>query len=532
MKKNSLYESWLRASIRTKFNMILIAMFLSIIVAAGINIYIMTISLQKNGDILTQITQCQRVQEALDEEESQMRTYMMEQTAGSRKDYEKACTRTAAAIEQLPFSLDQIDEDRYARTWNLRNGYEHYAQLRDEVVDAWEKNNENVRQLYDVYDIQSYLSAYAGNLTELAVNAASDAYDAQRPIIQSIPSISILLAFVVLLAVLTASRSLNTSVVEPIRRLSVSAAKIADRDFSEKDISVPNKDEVGRLVASFNTMKHSTEENIKTLEENQKLSEQLHKDEMERARLENQLETAKLDLLKSQINPHFLFNTLGTIAGMAEIEDADGTRRMIQSLSNIFRYNLHTTDSFIALSNELSVCRDYLFLQKMRFGSRLNYSYEIAENVNPEEIMVPVFCLQPLIENAISHGIIKKEQGGEIVVRVTKEDNRALIVVADTGVGIPKDKLQRMRRELESGQTGTEVHIGVGNIYRRIHSIYKSGNMTIDSLEGEGTRVTLVIPCTEETGKIYSGLKTDGGAEKASAEQEEAEHADNPDCGR
>ena len=490
----------MQTSIRTKFNVILIVMFLSIIVAAGINIYIMILSLRKNGEILTQITQCQRVQEALNEEESQMRAYMMEQTAGSRQDYMEACTRTAAAIEQLPFSLDRIDEDRYARTWNLRNSYEHYAQLRDEVVDAWEKNNENVRQLYDVYDIQSYISTYAGNLTELAVNAASDAYDAQRPVIQSIPYLSILMAFVVLLALLTASRSLNTSIVEPIRKLSVFAAKIADKDFSEEDIYVPNQDEVGRLVASFNTMKHSTEESIKTLEENQKLSEQLHRDEMERARLENQLETTKLDLLQSQINPHFLFNTLGTIAGMAEIEDADGTRRMIQSLSNIFRYNLHTTDSFIALSNELNVCRDYLFLQKMRFGSRLNYSYEIAENVNPEEIMVPVFCLQPLIENAISHGIAKKEQGGEIVVRVTQEDDGVQIVVADTGVGIPQDKLQRMRRELKNGQTGTDVHIGVGNIYRRIHSIYENGDMTVDSLEGKGTRVTLIIPCKDENG--------------------------------
>ena len=135
---------------------------------------------------------------------------------------------------------------------------------------------------------------------------------------------------------------------------------------------------------------------------------------MERAEMEKRLETTRMDLLQSQIKPHFLFNTLNSISGMAEIEDAEVTDSMIRSLSRLFRYNLHTSDQFVSLSQELEVARDYLYLQKMRFGDRVQYEV-LPEPGSSEaqklgDINVPVFLLQPLVENAVLHGIAKKEQ--------------------------------------------------------------------------------------------------------------------------
>ena len=161
-------------------------------------------------------------------------------------------------------------------------------------------------------------------------------------------------------------------------------------------------------------MKHATRKNIQTLEENQRLAEQLHREAMERAEMEKRLETTRMDLLQSQIKPHFLFNTLNSISGMAEIEDAEVTDSMIRSLSRLFRYNLHTSDQFVSLSQELEVARDYLYLQKMRFGDRVQYEV-LPEPGSSEaqklgDINVPVFLLQPLVENAVLHGIAKKEQ--------------------------------------------------------------------------------------------------------------------------
>ena len=102
---------------------------------------------------------------------------------------------------------------------------------------------------------------------------------------------------------------------------------------------------------------------------------------------------------------------------MAELEDAEKTDSMIRSLSRLFRYNLHTTDQFVSLSQELEVNRDYLYLQKMRFGDRVQYEFipepgsREAESLS--DIQVPVFLLQPLVENAVIHGISRKEQGGK-----------------------------------------------------------------------------------------------------------------------
>ena len=122
---------------------------------------------------------------------------------------------------------------------------------------------------------------------------------------------------------------------------------------------------------------------------------------MEKMELEKRLEAARMELLKSQINPHFLFNTLNIIACMARLEDASTTEKMITSMSNLFRYNLKTTEQIVPLEQELKVVKDYMYIQKMRFGNRIRYAYSIE--VEEAVVRIPAFTLQPLVENAIVH---------------------------------------------------------------------------------------------------------------------------------
>ena len=266
-------------------------------------------------------------------------------------------------------------------------------------------------------------------------------------------------------------------------------------------------DELGELVAAFNKMKHAARNNIETLQENQRLSEKLHQEELDRTVMAKQLETIRLDLLQSQINPHFLFNTLNTISGMAQIEDAETTDKMIRALSGIFRYNLHTVEQFVSLSQELSVSDDYMYLQKMRFGDRLTYSVK-TDGVDTDQIMVPVFLLQPIIENAVNHGVIKKEQGGHVETRVRLEDGNVHITVEDDGVGMSDDAYRKLMEDLEKAASPgfaaaapkeeRHVGIGLGNIYQRIHQIYREGQMLITTKEGEGTRIEIILPQDEK----------------------------------
>jgi sensor histidine kinase YesM len=267
--------------------------------------------------------------------------------------------------------------------------------------------------------------------------------------------------------------------------------------LEENDIQVSNRDELGELVDSFNRMKHATRKNIQTLEENQQLAEQLHKEALERAEMEKRLETTRMDLLQSQIKPHFLFNTLNTISGMAELEDAEKTDSMIRSLSRLFRYNLHTTDQFVSFSQEPEVVRDYLYLQQMRFGDRVQY--ELPDPSDPQassfgSIMVPVFPLQPLVENAVIHGIAKKEQGGRITISTEQTDDAFKIRVADTGVGMDPDTLDGLMSALRGEPSDVHVGIGIGNLYKRLETLYGPDSMRISSTAGEGTQVDITIP--------------------------------------
>ena len=198
----------------------------------------------------------------------------------------------------------------------------------------------------------------------------------------------------------------------------------------------------------------------------------------------------RLQMLKSQINPHFLFNTLNMIASTAQIEDAVATEKMITALSRLFRYNLKSAGTVMPLERELKIIQDYMYLQKMRFGQRVRYDTDCA----PEtlDVLVPSFVLQPLVENSIKHGLSKESKGGRIFIRTWMRGERLWISVSDTGVGMEEERLQQIRAALNDG-TENEIGIGVGNIYRRVHGLYEDGEMFIYSKKGCGTAVQLAF---------------------------------------
>ena len=207
----------------------------------------------------------------------------------------------------------------------------------------------------------------------------------------------------------------------------------------------------------------------------------------------------KLELLKSQINPHFLFNTLNVISGMARLEEAQTTEKMILALSSLFRYNLKTPEQFVLLAKELNVAADYMYLQQMRFGERIRY--ELDCKARQELVMVPAFTFQPLVENAIIHGIAPKEEGGSIRIVVMQKENRLRIAIGDDGIGMTEEELQQLKNRLKTADAG-HGGIGLGNVYRRITAMYPDGDFEICSKKDAGTVIVIDIPCREETGDM------------------------------
>ena len=424
---SKLKNYWLRLSIGSKMRVFILLLLLVIVIAAGFNFYTLQFSVGDVSQILEEISCCETAQDAMRAEEEAFRAYVRTPSEDHLEILDQAVTHSQSTIFLLPYEYEEIGAERYARTWRIRNAYQSYSTQRDSIRDrvtaygnsydvatALDSDRATVDLLYRVYDMQGYLNGYLQTISQLTVDHASKMYDLKYPMLQSLPFLQVMAYIVLTIAAFSFVGLFSSSIMTPIRELAADSRNISQGHLTETDVTVNNKDELGELVESFNKMKHATRKNIQTLEENQRLAEQLHREAMERAEMEKRLETTRMDLLQSQIKPHFLFNTLNSISGMAEIEDAEVTDSMIRSLSRLFRYNLHTSDQFVSLSQELEVARDYLYLQKMRFGDRVQYEV-LPEPGSSEaqklgDINVPVFLLQPLVENAVLHGIAKKEQ--------------------------------------------------------------------------------------------------------------------------
>ena len=446
-------------------------------------------------------SRCNDFQEALDQEIRAFEHYVRNADQESRDTYRVACVRTERCLWSLPSEYRRIGKERSARTWNIRNAYEGYKVYRDDVAEGNKTGSEFVDELYYVYKMQEYLQGYTGRLVQITMAEGTEEYQKEAAMFSNIPYIIVAISIALMIIAIWLTKILSNSVAKPIVSLAASTRKIAANDFDEPDLIIENKDEMGELVTAFNVMKHSTKGYIATMKENNKMQELLHKEELERSEMEKQLGSARLELLKSQINPHFLFNTLNMIACTAKLEDAVDTEKMILSLGNLFRYNLKTREQTVTLDRELKIVNDYMYLQKMRFGSRIKY--RLSLETDAADVIIPSLSLQPLVENAVVHGLSKKETGGILHIRIWKKDRMLILSVADTGLGMSQERCEEVAAAMKEHRTA-KIGIGLGNIYKRVHMMYQKGDLRIYSREGKGTVIQLMIPQGEETqGKKY-----------------------------
>ncbi len=482
---------WLTISIKKKIGIFAVMVILIMALSATFSICIMNFSLGGFNTILNDNSRCHDFQEALDLEIESFADYIRDATPDTKDQYVLSCVRTERCLRSLPFDYARIGTERYARTWSILNGYETYQAYRDELAETQVRESDFVERLYRVYKMQEYLQTYARRLVQVTLKEGNDSYQEKVPVFYNMPYLILAISAVLMGFVMFLTKILSNALVSPAVLLAQCARKIAKNDFTGEDPSVENRDEMGELVRAFNKMKRSTKGYIDTLKENHRMSELLHREEIERVEMEKQLSGARLELLKSQINPHFLFNTLNMIACMAKLEEAVTTERMISSMSSLFRYNLKTSEQIVTLARELKVVQDYMYIQQMRFGSRILYSCDLK--VDAEQAMIPAFTLQPVVENAMVHGLSKKEQGGRVHVRIWEQGNRLVISVADTGLGMSEERLAEVTEAMKERRT-SRIGIGLGNIYKRIHMMYKQGEFRIASIEGRGTVIQMFIP--------------------------------------
>lgn len=284
---------------------------------------------------------------------------------------------------------------------------------------------------------------------------------------------------VILVAIaLFISSLIAKNITFPIQKLRNSMAKVQEGDFSAEDLEIPSENEIGSLTQSFNVMTHRIRE---LMEEN------IHEQEQKRK--------SELKALQSQINPHFLYNTLDSIIWMAEGKKNEEVVLMTAALARLLRQSISNEDELVSIGQEVEYVRSYLTIQKMRYKDKLEFSIEVDPAITSNQIIKLV--LQPLTENAIYHGLKYKESKGLLIVRGYEKGDDVVLEIIDNGVGMDEETLAHIFEKHKVNYRSNGV--GVYNVQKRLTLYYgHEYGITYRSKKGEGTIATIVIPKSQE----------------------------------
>jgi two-component system sensor histidine kinase YesM len=333
--------------------------------------------------------------------------------------------------------------------------------------EAYRNKLVEISKMSDGYDSDMALLTHhyelAGTDWILVGLSSLDNMDAaRRQIFETI----IMVGIILLIIVLGSSMIIASKITKPIRALE-SAMRNLSTEFSKVPEVASDSYEVESLKKRFNEMIIRIQELMEGIKENEKY-----------------LRESEIRSLYSQINPHFLYNTLDTIVWMAEFGDSEKVIATTKSLAQFFRISLSQGSESITLGEEIEHIKQYMFIQKQRYGDHLTYDIECPEEY--KSIQVPKIILQPIVENAIYHGIKELDGVGFIKISAEKKEHQLVLKVSDNGVGFDSSTEKSTLTKLGG--------VGIDNVNKRLKLIYgDESGVHIDSKAGVGTEVTIII---------------------------------------
>ncbi len=362
--------------------------------------------------------------------------------------------------------LDNLETYTNRIIENLQQG-----NLYEENMEIWENDIQIVTTLIRETIFQ-YISYETGEMQQ--------SHREYQQFFQKMIWFSVSASVLILGLTIFLSYQIPRSITRPLQKLNEVTEQVAGGNLSVRS-DVHTGDEVGVLSESLNTMID-------------KINELLAQVTTEQVRLRK----AEFELLQSQINPHFLYNTLDAIIWLAEAGEQKKVVSMVRSLSEFFRTSLNRGKDIITVREELLHVRSYLEIQQVRYQDILNYEINVPE----EELgryMIPKITIQPLVENALYHGIKNKRGSGKIEIRGRKQEEMLVIEIEDNGIGISKERLWQVKDGIQKKVlTGKDIY-GLYNVNERIRLNFgEEYGIDIHSVYGEGTTVRILLPCVEE----------------------------------
>lgn len=427
------------------------------------------------------------------ENKVKINAYLREGDAQIFEAYQLNDVTILGYIEELYTRLDS--QEAYFTINAIDNAYDVYREKWLQAIDYRERN---ILTYYEPYyegeRINKYVDEYIQDLLYISLGEGRTMYNQLTQEAVVMRRISMLMIFGSSVFALIVGALFVNNMVKPIKALAKASVRMASGELDIEPVHIDTEDEIRWLTDSFNHMRMSLSDYVESLKQKVLIEKKLHEEELAVVQMEQLLKEAEFLALQSQINPHFLFNTLNTISRTAMFEEANDTMKLIQALSDIFRYRLRSENNLVTLKEELWIVDAYVYLQKFRFKERIRYDLEMPEELDTFEL--PVFTLQPLVENAIIHGIEPKIEGGCLRIKITHCRDAVVIKITDTGVGISKNQCQEL---LKASELKHRQHIGVSNVLHRFRLTFQEqGSVRILSRLGYGTSFQFKIQLKKE----------------------------------
>jgi sensor histidine kinase YesM len=391
--------------------------------------------------------------------------------------------------------LMESDEQIYLLQ-SINNAFETYYSECSNASFLYNSNNyEYYGKMYYAQTINAYLSKYCDELLQLVLEdsvVANEKLSNEQIILTFWNSMGMIALVIFFLICIT---YINVNVTNPLNALVYQAKEISKGNL---EVAVEVKDHqstIGVLSKTFNTMTWNIKEMMESIREKVKTEKKLLEEQRKNVEYEHLLNQATFLALQTQTNPHFLFNTLNSISRTITLGKSEQAILMIDSLAALLRYSLTDAEIPVFLDEEIDITKEYLSIQRFRFSDRIQAEIKCEEGLE-QQLKLPRFTLQPLVENAIIHGLEPKEAGGMIRITVNRQGEYGIIKIVDNGVGIPKDKLAKI---YEQQVKNVSKSIGIKNTQQRIEIFTGNKNaFTIKSKEGMGTIVSICLKLMEE----------------------------------
>jgi two-component system, sensor histidine kinase YesM len=414
----------------------------------------------------------------------------------SKRDFKKYRSYIVSTADNLKYLKATASNDDVAWEYRmLSNMFDTYKETVNSVMTENRNNNEysisGYNRIIRINELINSTNVKYFNVIIQEMNFSRNELYAKW-LVQRNVTIVILMVLFILGSIF--SVILLRSVTRPISQLVKNVKKFMVGDYDTPDIKGGGA-EIETLAHAFNKMATGLRFYFREMQEKAQLQQQLLEQENENLRIHNLLRETELKALQGQMNPHFLFNTLSIINKMAYIEGAQKTSELLESTTELLRYNVYNSSKVSDVNSEIECIKNYLYIQQKRFGERIKFELFVGPEL--PNIKMPALIIQPMIENAVIHGVGDMVVGGMVKIIVKLEGNLLKISIEDNGPGIDSEIIENIM-SVETPESKNGLGIGIINVKRRLEMFFGGrGLLIIESSPGCGTVVTINLPINE-----------------------------------